>query len=517
MALATSSLPVPDSPRISTVVGVAATRTISSASSFIFGFWPMMKSPSACAWISRSIIPYRSSSSSDRLRSARRSHMNLALAPPITSVVEGLRAWMPRSTSRLPVTSMMRSTVGSATSVPSSVATGTLRRRASSRPGAHGLRSAIPRMVTVGSPMNISRRARPPLPAPMMTTLVMGGGRDRSERLRHLVALRPVLEGRVLGDESQVDQPRRAVSLLADNDLGQVLVLRRLHPVPVGPEQKEDDVGVLLERPRLAQVGELRFLVLPAFHRARELRERHHRQVELLGQGLERARDLGDLLLAVLRVPASHELEVVDDDQVEAMLGFHASRLGPRLEHGQRRRVVDEDRRLGEPTGGIGEARPVSRLEVAGAHFVRGHTPLGAEETLDELLLRHFKAQDEDPLLVPHARVLGDVHGKGALPHRGPAGNDDEVARLETRGHHVQLGEPRRQTGHVLLLVVQLLDLLEGALEDGTERQGRPLHAALGDLEDEPLGVVQHLLDVVAPVVAAADDLGRDPDEVEIG
>src|SRR6266849_4127728 len=65
MALATSSLPVPDSPRISTVVGVAATRTISSASSFIFGFWPMMKSPSACAWISRSIIPYRSSSSSD--------------------------------------------------------------------------------------------------------------------------------------------------------------------------------------------------------------------------------------------------------------------------------------------------------------------------------------------------------------------------------------------------------------------------------------------------------------------
>src|SRR5712692_3521627 len=271
MARATSSLPVPDSPRMSTVVGVAATRTISSASSFILGFWPMMKSPSACAWISRSIIPYRSSSSSDRLRSASRSHMNLALAPPITSAVGGLSLWMALSTSGLPVTSMMRSTVGSVTRAPSSVATGTLSRRASSRPGAHGLRSAIPRMVTVGSPMNISRRARPPLPAPMMTTLVMGGGRDRSERLRHLVALRPVLKGGVFGDEGQIDQPRRAVALLADDDLGEVLVLRRLDPVPVGPEKEEDEVGVLLERPRLAQVGELGLLVLAALHRAREL------------------------------------------------------------------------------------------------------------------------------------------------------------------------------------------------------------------------------------------------------
>ncbi len=55
IARATSSLPVPDSPRISTVVGVGATRTICSASSFIFGFCPMMKSPSALAWSSLSM------------------------------------------------------------------------------------------------------------------------------------------------------------------------------------------------------------------------------------------------------------------------------------------------------------------------------------------------------------------------------------------------------------------------------------------------------------------------------
>ena len=55
MARATSSLPVPDSPRMRTVVGVWATRTICSASSRILGFCPMMKSPSDLACSSRSI------------------------------------------------------------------------------------------------------------------------------------------------------------------------------------------------------------------------------------------------------------------------------------------------------------------------------------------------------------------------------------------------------------------------------------------------------------------------------
>ena len=46
MARATNSLPVPDSPRTSTVVGAGATRATSSATSRILGFCPMMKSPS---------------------------------------------------------------------------------------------------------------------------------------------------------------------------------------------------------------------------------------------------------------------------------------------------------------------------------------------------------------------------------------------------------------------------------------------------------------------------------------
>src|SRR4029434_4078136 len=45
-------------------------------------------------------------------------------------------------------------------------------------------------------------------------------------------------------------------------------------------------------------------------------------------------------------------------------------------------------------------------------------------------------------------------------------------------------------------------------------RDGRALHAPLGDLEDQPLRIVEQLVHVVAGLVALPDDLGGDADEV---
>src|SRR5262250_1753774 len=191
----------------------------------------------------------------------------------MTSVVAGLSSRMVRWTSGLPVTSMMRSRRESEISPRRSVTTGMSKRRASSRPGAQGLTSPTPRMVTVGSPANISKRARPPLPAPTMATLVMRGLARRSEGLGHPVGLGPILEGRVLRDEGELHHAGRTVALLADDHVGHALILFPLQAVAVGPVQEEDEVGVLLEGARFAQVGELGLLALPALHRARELRE----------------------------------------------------------------------------------------------------------------------------------------------------------------------------------------------------------------------------------------------------
>ena len=123
---------------------------------------------------------------------------------------------------------------------------------------------------------------------------------------------------------------------------------------------EHDDVGVLFERARFAQVGELRPMIgraLPA--RATQLRQRDDRDVQLLGQPLQRPRDRRQLLLAVLEAAAPlHQLNVVDDQQVQAVLGLEAARLGAHLEHADRRRVVDEDPRLGQRRRAPCDSRP---------------------------------------------------------------------------------------------------------------------------------------------------------------
>ena len=155
----------------------------------------------------------------------------------MTSAPAGFDRKIVWCTSGLPVTSMMRSVRGSVTNSRKSVVTGMLKRRANSMPGAHGLTSATPRMDTVASPTNISSRARPPLPAPMMTTFVTHqtissatGARPvpRSEGgLGLAVELRHVLEARVLRQEHDLDGADRSVPLLPDDDLGDVRLVGR--------------------------------------------------------------------------------------------------------------------------------------------------------------------------------------------------------------------------------------------------------------------------------------------------
>ena len=127
----------------------------------------------------------------------------------------------------------------------------------------------------------------------------------------------PVLEAHPSGCELEPHEPRRAVALLRADLLREPAILvGRL--VVLGPVEEEHDIGVLLDRSRLTQVRELRTLVVPELDRARELRERDDGHVELAREVLERSRDLTDLLLTALGLGRGHELEVVDDDQVEA-------------------------------------------------------------------------------------------------------------------------------------------------------------------------------------------------------
>src|SRR6185503_12766721 len=149
------------------------------------------------------------------------------------------------------------------------------------------------------------------------------------------LAAAEVVEARVFLLEVQLHRPGGSVALFAHDHLrdpfdafirlgidGPVVELLTI--------DEADDVRVLLDRARLAQVGQLGPPVLAAalLGRARQLRQRHDRHVELLGERLERAGDVGDLLLAVLDVArALHELEVVHDHERNIVLGLQTACL----------------------------------------------------------------------------------------------------------------------------------------------------------------------------------------------
>src|SRR5271169_5962392 len=108
-----------------------------------------------------------------------------------------------------------------------------------------------------------------------------------------LISLSEVAKTRDVGLELQRHGAGRSVTLLADDDFGFAMDLGHLRlpfevffspgtrfaiaQVVFFPEHEQDDVGVLLDRTRLAQIRQLRSLVLAVLDLTRQLRQRHDR------------------------------------------------------------------------------------------------------------------------------------------------------------------------------------------------------------------------------------------------
>src|SRR5262249_34168235 len=146
--------------------------------------------------------------------------------------------------------------------------------------------------------------------------------RDRREKqaLRSLrtlrltrsgTALREVLEPREFADECELDDAGGPVALFADDQLRHALILSRRVAlvVYVFAIDEDDDVGVLFERARFPQVRQLRAVIGARLGSATELRQHDDRDVQLLGEPLERSRNRRELQGAVLETPATlHQL-----------------------------------------------------------------------------------------------------------------------------------------------------------------------------------------------------------------
>ena len=82
---------------------------------------------------------------------------------------------------------------------------------------------------------------------------------------------------------------------------------------------------------------------------------------------------------------------------------------------------------------------------------------------------------------------------KLVFPIDGPRGDQDQVRRLQARRHLVEIDEAGRHAGDEALVLLQLLDRREAALDQIAQRHEAGADPILGDREDRALGLVEQI------------------------
>ncbi len=233
--------------------------------------------------------------------------------------------------------------------------------------------------------------------------------------------------------------------------------------------------------------------------------------MQFLGQRLQAGGDLGDLLHAVLARlgrGALHQLHVVDDDHVQPALALQAARAGGQLRDRDAAGLVDEQRRLLHHLRAGDELLEVGLGDFAAADLRRRDFRLLGDDAGGELFGRHFEREEADHAapfrLVGAVRLLrglvggrdveGDVGGERRLAHGRPAGQDDQIRRLQAAKLPVDVAQAGRDAGQVAVAHVGGVGHVDGR----RHRVGEGLEAAivapgLGQLEEPPLGVLDLL------------------------
>ena len=212
-------------------------------------------------------------------------------------------------------------------------------------------------------------------------------------------------------------------------------------------EHEQHHVGVLLDRAGLAQVRKLRPLVVAALDLPRQLRERQDRDVEFLGQRLEPGGDFGDFLHAVFARAAARalqELDIVDDQEIEAALPLEPPRARRELRNRKTAGLVDIERQR------LQLDRDVLDVSKSASSITPRRILLDGIPVCSAMMrvascsadISSEKKPTIPPLTVSvwpsgglrRARlgdVVGDVGRQRGLAHARAAGEDDQVGILQ--------------------------------------------------------------------------------------
>ena len=199
-----------------------------------------------------------------------------------------------------------------------------------------------------------------------------------------------------------------------------------------------------------------------------ELRDRDHRDLELLGQQLDLPGELRDLELAGLDLLARrHQLQVVDDDEPQVVALLEPPGLGPDLHHRHVGRVVDEQRRLGDLAHLAGQLVPVVVAHLAVAHVVQRDPRLGRQQPHGDLGAAHLQREDHTGQPVLDRRRPCKIECQGATcPIAGRAATMIIWPACRPLVSSSSSAKPVGTPGHRAVAVADRLELVERELHD---------------------------------------------------
>ena len=187
---------------------------------------------------------------------------------------------------------------------------------------------------------------------------------------------------------------------------------------------------------------------------------------------------------------------------------FSRRRAGAQARHGERGRIVDEERQALDLLAGLDDAAEVDIAHLAAPEPVRRDLGLLGEDPRRELLGRHLEGEEGDPgavgrpfalrLLSAFAEarggVEGDVGGERGLAHAGAAGEDHQVGGVQPAQQAVEVVEAGGRAGERGVALVGVLDDLDGARQRRGELLAAGIDAAfLGELVEPVLGLLDLL------------------------
>ena len=171
--------------------------------------------------------------------------------------------------------------------------------------------------------------------------------------------------------------------------LTHALTIRVIHILTM---QQNHHIRILLNRTRLTQIRNHRTLISTLLRTTVQLRQRNHRNIQLLSQQLQATRELRNLLLTRLNLlTRTHQLQVVQHHKLQIITLLEATALRANLHQRHIRRIINKERSRINTALQSRQVRPALSIQVTLLQTTHRNLALRRENTHRQLSTTHLQ------------------------------------------------------------------------------------------------------------------------------